>query len=440
METILIRGLQLVVSLSILVIVHEFGHFIFAKIYGVRVEKFYLFFNPWFSLFKYKPKNSDTEYGIGWLPLGGYVKLAGMVDESMDKDQMAQPEQPWEFRAKPAWQRLLIMIGGVLMNFILAFFIYSMILFHWGEEYLPMKNVSMGLSYSQTAKNIGFQDGDILLTADGKDIIDDNALMTVVESKKVEVSRNGQTIEIAIPDDFMQRMLREKTGFITGIRFPYVIKEVLNNNPAAKAGLLKGDSIVGTGNNTNMSYNEVVNEMTASKGVTVTVNLYRNNQLLSIPVTPNEEGKIGVYAVEPSQLYKTVKTEYSFFSSFPAGIRLGMNTIKGYITQFKYIFTKEGAQSLGGFGTIGTLFPTTWDWELFWNRTAFLSIILGVMNLLPIPALDGGHVMFLLYEVITRRKPNDKFMEYAQVTGMILLLGLLLYANGNDVVRYIFNK
>jgi RIP metalloprotease RseP len=440
METFLIRALQLVFSLSILVIVHEFGHFMFAKLFGVRVEKFYLFFNPWFSLFKYKPKNSETEYGIGWLPLGGYVKLAGMIDESMDKDQLAAPEQPWEFRAKPAWQRLLIMVGGVLMNFILAFFIYAMVLFHWGEQYIPWKNITMGFNYSETAHRAGFQDGDVILSANGQEIPNEDAIMYTVEAKTVQVLRNGERTEISMPENFMQMLLREEQKFITGMRYPFVVKEVKKDSPAAQANMQKGDSLVGLGDQFNLAAEELSGKIAENKGKSVTLNVYRQNQLMQIPLTISEDGIIGVYLEHPQDIYESVKIEYGFFQAFPAGIKFGIDKIKSYIYQFKYIFTKEGAQSLGGFGTIGTLFPSTWNWETFWSMTAFLSIILAVMNLLPIPALDGGHVMFLLYEVITRRKPNEKFMEYAQVAGMILLFGLLIYANGNDVVRYIFKK
>ena len=436
METILIRALQLILSLSILVIVHEFGHFIFSKLFKVRVEKFYLFFNPWFTLFKYKPKNSDTEYGIGWLPLGGYVKISGMIDESMDKEQMAQPPQPWEFRTKPAWQRLLIMVGGVLMNFILAFFIYAMMLFAYGEEYIPLHNVKMGLSYNEITQKAGLQNGDIPLTADGVAIetLDTDALYAMLDAKQLTVLRNGETVTINLPADF-DKVIFDKTPNFT-MRYPFVVGEV-TKGPARDAGIEKGDSIVGINGNTHMAFTEISAALTENKEKQISMHIFRNNQPMEIVITPNENGKIGVGVKSPYKIYETVKTKYGFFASFPAGIKLGITTIKNYLGQFKYIFTKEGAQSLGGFGTIASIFPEKWDWVAFWSMTAFLSIILGVMNLLPIPALDGGHVMFLLYEVVSGRKPNEKFMEYAQVAGMIFLLALLLYANGNDIFRFL---
>ncbi|GBU07832.1 metallopeptidase [Bacteroidales bacterium] len=439
METTLIRAFQLILSLSILVIVHEFGHFFFARIFKVRVEKFYLFFNPWFTLFKFKPKNSDTEYGLGWLPLGGYVKISGMIDESMDKEAMAQEPKEWEFRAKPAWQRLLIMIGGVMMNFLLAFFIYSMILFHWGNEYLPLRNISMGLSYGETAQKAGFQIGDIPIAADGTELNEMNgdALMAIAGAKHVTVLRNGSEHNINLPDDF-KNIVFEKDPENFRIRSPFVVSELMADSPASEAGLQVGDSIVGIGENYTLDFTEISKILNANKGENISLNFYRDGQVISQNISTTEEGKLGVFVKNPLEIYQTVSVKYGFFESIPAGIKLGISTIESYLGQFKFIFSKQGAQSLGGFGTIGTLFPTSWNWEIFWTRTAFLSIILGVMNLLPIPALDGGHVMFLLYELVARRKPNEKFMEYAQMGGMIFLIALLLFANGNDLVRFIF--
>ena len=435
MESILIRALQLILSLSILVIVHELGHFIFAKIFKVRVEKFYLFFNPWFSLFKYKPKNSDTEYGIGWLPLGGYVKIAGMMDESMDKEQLAQPVQPYEFRSKPSWQRLLIMVGGVLMNFILAFFIYAMILFSFGKEELPLQNITMGLSYNEFTHQAGFQDGDLPLEVDGVVLtkMDGNAFMKIASAKIVTVLRNGERVDIVLPADFKNVVFQKEPNF--EIRFPFVINQIQGGSPAQKAGLQVGDSIVGVNGET-LEFTGIAKALYANKGQSIELNLYRQGEQINVFAIPNEQGKLGVYPKSPEAFFLTVTTNYGFLQSFPAGVVLGVNTIKGYLSQFKFIFSKEGAQSLGGFGTIGSLFPEKWSWVAFWNMTAFLSIILGVMNILPIPALDGGHIMFLLYEVITRRKPSDKFLERAQMAGMIFLIALLLYANANDIYRF----
>lgn len=442
METFLIKALQLILSLSILVLVHEFGHFIFARIYKVRVEKFYLFFDAWFALFRYKPKNSDTEYGIGWLPLGGYCKISGMIDESMDSEQMAQPPKSYEFRSKSAGKRLMIMIAGVLFNFLLALFIYSMILFAWGDTYLPLKNMKMGMNYSETFQNVGFRDGDILLSADGEEMerFGENSFRQVVEARNVTVLRNGVETVIPMPDDMMQRVLRDKKGFADPFRFPMVVKNIPDNNsPAARAGLQPRDSIVSINGHTTPLFEDISKILTENKDTELTIGFYRNGMLESTVLRTDTAGKMGVAVMLPNELFETVTRTYGFFESFPAGIKLGVNTLKGYVSDMKYVFTKEGASSLGGFGTIGGLFPAQWDWKIFWERTAFLSIILAFMNILPIPALDGGHVMFLIYEVVARRKPSDKFMEYAQITGMIILFGLLIYANGNDLVRYFFN-
>lgn len=441
METFLIKALQLILSLSILVIIHEFGHFLFARLFKVRVEKFYLFFDPWFSLFKFKPKNSDTEYGIGWLPLGGYCKISGMIDESMDKEQMAQPAQPYEFRSKPAGQRLLIMIGGVLFNFLLALFIYSMTLFYWGDTYLPLKNMKMGMMYSETFKEVGFHDGDILLKADTTTLerFGENTFRSVMEAKNVTVLRNGVETVIPMPEDMMMRVLRDKKGF-AGMRFPMIIKEVPSkDSPAALAGLMPDDSIVSVNDSSAVTFDEVAVQLYNNRGKEVNLGFYRNGKCDTLTVAVDSLGKIGVKAYTPYDLYEYKNISYGFFESFPAGIAKGVNTLKGYVNDMKYVFTKEGASSLGGFGAIGNMFPSVWDWQSFWEKTAWLSIILAFMNILPIPALDGGHVLFLLYEVVARRKPSDKFLEYAQMTGMFILLLLLLYANGNDLFRFIFN-
>lgn len=441
METILIKALQLILSLSLLVLVHEFGHFIFARLFKVRVEKFYLFFDPWFSLFKFKPKNSDTEYGIGWLPLGGYCKISGMIDESMDKEQMAQPAQPYEFRSKPAGQRLMIMIGGVLFNFILALFIYSMVLFAWGDTYLPLKNVKQGMDFSETFINVGFRDGDILLRADDEELerYNEDCLRKVVEAHNVTVLRDGMETVIPIPDDMMQRVLRDKQGF-AAYRFPMVVKSLSSDDmPAARAGIQPGDSVVSINDVPVVTYYEAAAMLAENKSKEITLGYYRDGELRSASLVPDSLGRIGVGACLPTDLYQTETRTYSFLASFPAGVKLGINTLKGYVSDMQYVFTKEGASSLGGFATIGSIFPDTWNWRAFWMQTAFLSIILAFMNILPIPALDGGHVMFLLYEVIARRKPSDKFLEYAQMAGMAILFALLLYANGNDLFRFVFN-
>ena len=442
METFLVKALQLILSLSILVLVHEFGHFIFARIFKVRVEKFYLFFDPWFSIFKFKPKNSDTEYGVGWLPLGGYCKISGMIDESMDKEAMAQPPKPYEFRSKPAGQRLMIMVAGVLFNFLLALFIYSMVLFTWGDTFLPLKNVKAGMDYSETFHNVGFQDGDILLKADDTELerFGEDCFRRVLNAQTVTVLRGVETV-IPIPEDMAQRVMRDKKGFAS-YRFPMVVRELgkteSGESPAAVAGLQPGDSIVSINGIVTPSFYEVGEVLAQNKDKDVLVGFYRAGIPQTLTLHTDTAGKMGIYSVSPFDMYQTVTRKYGFFESFPAGVMLGVNTLKGYVSDMKYVFTKEGASSLGGFGTIGSLFPAEWDWHSFWMKTAFLSIILAFMNILPIPALDGGHVMFLLYEVIARRKPSDKFLEYAQVTGMFLLFALLIYANGNDIFRFFF--
>jgi len=443
METFLVKALQLILSLSILVLVHEFGHFIFARIFKVRVEKFYLFFDPWFSIFKFKPKNSDTEYGVGWLPLGGYCKISGMIDESMDKEAMAQPPKPYEFRSKPAGQRLMIMVAGVLFNFLLALFIYSMVLFTWGDTFLPLKNVKAGMDYSETFHNVGFQDGDILLKADDTELerFGEDCFRRVLNAQTVTVLRGGVETVIPIPEDMAQRVMRDKKGFAS-YRFPMVVRELgkteSGESPAAVAGLQPGDSIVSINGIVTPSFYEVGEVLAQNKDKDVLVGFYRAGIPQTLTLHTDTAGKMGIYSVSPFDMYQTVTRKYGFFESFPTGVMLGVNTLKGYVSDMKYVFTKEGASSLGGFGTIGSLFPAEWDWHSFWMKTAFLSIILAFMNILPIPALDGGHVMFLLYEVIARRKPSDKFLEYAQVTGMFLLFALLIYANGNDIFRFFF--
>lgn len=446
METFLIRALQLVLSLSLLVIIHEGGHFFFARLFKIRVEKFYIFFDPWFSLFKFKPKNSETEYGVGWLPLGGYCKISGMIDESMDTEQMKQPAQPWEFRSKPAWQRLLVMIGGVLMNFLLALFIYSMILFTWGEQYVALKDMTSGMKFNEQAQKIGFRDGDILLSADGTELVrfDMDMLRSIVEAKEVKVLRNGTEATVLMPELSLLDVAKQDPPFLAAYQ-PNVIDSVLPEGGFAQAGIAKGDSIVAVNSRPITSWNEFLDEMANVQAraeveqhptASLTVVRSRGGVRDTLSVTTDTNYKVG--AIGGWLDYKVTSVDYGFFESFPAGIALGVHTLKGYVNDMKYVFTKEGAKSVGGFGTIGSIFPKVWDWERFWSMTAFLSIILAFMNILPIPALDGGHVLFLLYEIIVRRKPSDKFLEYAQMVGMGLLFALLIWANFNDVLRFLF--
>lgn len=446
METFLIRALQLVLSLSLLVIIHEGGHFFFARLFKIRVEKFYIFFDPWFSLFKFKPKNSETEYGIGWLPLGGYCKISGMIDESMDTEQMKQPPQPWEFRSKPAWQRLLVMIGGVLMNFLLALFIYSMILFTWGDQYIALKDMSYGMKFNETAREIGFRDGDILVSADGKELTRYNVdmLRSLAEAREVVVLRDGKKEQILMPEISLLEIAKEDPPFLDML-IPNVVDSVLADGGFAKAGLQKGDSLIAFNGIPLHSWNEFTeqlgelrlrSEVEQKSSASFSLVYSRAGVRDTVNVTTDDQFKVLAYSMNPG--YQPTRLTYGFFESFPAGVALGINTLKGYVNDMKYVFTKEGAKSVGGFGTIGSIFPKVWDWQRFWSMTAFLSIILAFMNILPIPALDGGHVLFLLYELVARRKPSDKFLEYAQMVGMFLLFGLLIWANFNDILRFVF--
>ena len=453
METFLIRALQLVLSLSLLVIIHEMGHFLFARLFKTRVEKFCLFFDPWFTLFKFKPKRSETEYAVGWLPLGGYVKISGMIDESMDLEQMKQPPQPWEFRSKPAWQRLLIMIGGVLFNFLLALFIYSMILFAWGDTYIPVQKAPLGMDFNETMHQVGFQDGDVLVSADGVPFerMGADLLMGIVDARQVTVLRDGKEASVYIPDGLMDRLLADSTRF-ADFRIPFVLDSLAAGSPAQLAGLLPGDSITHLDGQRiayldfreqmarrHEQYAQAPTDSTAQALRDITLTYMRQGVENTVALRVDTAFTIGVYAVgQTDRLLPVVQKDYSFFASFPAGVKLGVETLKGYVGQMKYLFSKEGAKQLGGFGAIGSIFPATWDWHQFWYMTAFLSIILAFMNILPIPALDGGHVLFLLYEIVARRKPSDKFMERAQMVGMFLLFALLIWANLNDVIRFLF--
>ena len=447
METFLIRALQLMMSLSLLVIIHEGGHFFFAKLFKVRVTKFYLFFNPWFSLFKFKPKNSETEYGLGWLPLGGYVQIAGMVDETQSSEALDHPVQPWEFRAKPAWQRLLIMVGGVMMNFLLALFIYSMILFKWGDQYVALQDMTYGMEFNERAEKIGFRDGDILLSADDQPLqrFDVDMLRAITEAHVVKVRREGQEVEVYMPEISLLDVAKDVPAFVEPL-LPNIVDSVVPGRPFAEAGIQSGDVLLAVNETPLSSYNAFVGklamlrekaEVEGNKTANFTLVYSRAGVQDTIAVQTDTLFMVGATSKALAD-YKVTKLEYGFFESFPAGIALGVNTLKGYVNDMKYVFTKEGAKSVGGFGTIGSIFPSVWDWHRFWEMTAFLSIILAFMNILPIPALDGGHVLFLLYEIIARRKPSDKFMERAQMAGMILLFALLIYANFNDVLRFLF--
>lgn len=431
--------LQLLACLSLLVVLHEFGHFIFAKLFKIRVEKFRMFFDPWFTLFHFKPKNSDTDYGIGWLPLGGYVKIAGMIDESLDTEQMAKPAEPWEFRSHPAWQRLLVMLGGVLFNMLTAFVIYTMLTFSYGETYLPMDAVETGMQFSEVAKKAGFQDGDILLKADTTKLtaFDEDNVRLILKAETVTVRRDGKEVKIIMPGDFMQQMIKDNKGFAS-YAVPFVVDSVLAGTPAQKANLEKGDKVIAV-NGQPMYCQDVQITLNNNPEKELTLSVVRGADTLAQKVTPNANGKIGVMLLTPASMYPLVTKEFGFLESIPHGIGRAIHRLTTYTGDLKYVFTPEGLQSVGGFGTIAQLFPSTFIPQVFWEMTAFLSVILAVMNVLPIPGLDGGHIVFVLYEMITRKKPSQKFLLRAQMVGMFLLFFLMIFANLNDVFKYLFH-
>ncbi|MGN6194506.1 MAG: RIP metalloprotease RseP [Ginsengibacter sp.] len=434
----------LVFSLSILVIVHEFGHYITAKWFKCRVEKFYLFFDPWFSIFK--KKIGETEYGIGWLPLGGYVKISGMVDESMDKEQMNQPPQPWEFRSKPAWQRLIILLAGVTMNVLLAFVIYAMILFTWGQTKLPMQNVKNGIWVTDSLMTrIGLKNGDKIESINGEPVkYFDDLPAKILLGKQIVVDRNGKQEILNVPVNMIEQLVEQKGKRTTLVmpRTPLIsgTYDAKDTTPAKTAGLKGFDKIVKVDSTPITFFDQLATYLLNKKGDTVTLSVLRNEQPVELKVKVDNDGKIGVNGLTGAEydslgIFKLETKQYSFLASFPAGVRETGKMLDSYIQQFKMILNPEtGAyKGLGGFKAMASIFPDTgWNWEAFWKITALFSIILAFMNLLPIPALDGGHVVFTIVEMITGRKPSDKFLEYAQIVGMVILFALLIYANGND--------
>ncbi len=471
MDTILIKALQLIAALSLLVIVHEFGHYMFARIFGMRVSRFYLFFNYKFSLLKYIPREGklmllssdddkalvtlkvgkaqsgdagkdngkaswrDTVYGIGWIPLGGYCQIAGMIDETQDTKSLSEVAEPWEFRSKPAYQRLLVMLGGVIMNFVLAVIIYAGIAFYWGESHINFRDVSEGFDFVPVAQTVGFRNGDIPVEADGKELGSSASLMDIVEAKEVKVLRNKKdTVAIALPDDFIFNV--SDAGGFMAMRVPVIVKSLSAGDPAVKAGVLEGDHFIAVDTVETPSYTEFSRELLNRAGMPTTFTVERDGRPVTLEATPTEDGKLGIGLKLPTEIYPVQYVRYGLLASIPKGISNGTTTMGNYVGSLKYVFTKRGAESLGGFGAIGSMFPSAWNWLSFWETVAFLSIILAFMNVIPIPALDGGHVMFLIWEIITRRKPSDKFLEYAQMAGMFFLLALLLYANGNDLYRF----
>lgn len=437
MELFLIKGAQLILSLSLLIVLHELGHFIPAKLFKTRVEKFYLFFDVKFSLFK--KKIGETVYGIGWLPLGGYVKISGMIDESMDTEQMAQPAQPWEFRAKPTWQRLIIMLGGVTVNLVLGFLIYMMVMFVWGRTVITNDALTYGLSPSPQAQSIGFETGDKVMRVDGtvlEDAMDVNKWLFLRGATSVEVQRaNGEKAAIRVPEGFGKQLFASGEMFPLIPNMPAIVEEVVANSPAANAGMLANDRIVGVNGEALSSWVQIrdVLENREDEEVKLHIMRFGNEQILSTVAAKGTP--LGFYVQDSRP--QTLAVTYDLSESIKQGFAYGYWTLYDYVAQFKFIFTKKGASQLGGFGTIASLFPSKWDWRVFWERTALISIILAFMNVLPIPALDGGHVVFLSYEMLTGRKPHQKVLEYAQMIGLIMLLALFIYANGNDLYRFL---
>ena len=469
MSVFLIKTLQLLLCFAILIILHEGGHFFFAKLFGIRVEKFYMFFDYKFHLFSTKDKwfarlfpkaaKNETEYGLGWIPLGGYVKIAGMIDESMDLEQMKQPVQKWEFRSRPVWQRFLVMVGGVLVNFLLALFIYAMILFAWGKDTLPIRQISQGFSYNEMAEAVGFMDGDIPVRADGQPIEDWDVTVyrTLSEAKSVTVLRDGREVTLQMPEEGLNllEMLETDPRFLS-VNVPCRVDSVLAASPGAAAGMRKGARILSVDGQPVEWWSDFDAIMGRKADILAAGCSHADSvRLRSLPVVFVNEGSaqpdtttilltedytLGIVKTHYSQFYKDqfVHHDYGFLASIPAGINYGWETLKGYVSDLKYIFSKKGAQSVGSFGTIGNLFPAVWDWGAFWNITAFISLMLAFMNILPIPGLDGGHIFFLLVEAIIRRPPSDKFMEFAQYVGMAIILALMVLAIFNDIVKFVF--
>lgn len=455
---ILTQILGLILSLSFLVFVHELGHYLFARLFKTRVDKFYLFFNPGFSIMRAKncggkwhfsffsssvpeewneyPEN--TEWGIGWLPLGGYCSINGMVDETTKAGELPEEPQPYEFRSKPAWQRFLIIIGGVLMNFLSALVIYTLVLFTWGKQYIPLSHADYGLQFTETAKKAGFRDGDKIITVEGKSMetLGDFANAVLIDgAKDILVERGGEKQRVTLPDDFEKQLLTDGTTFCD-FNYPFIVDSVLPATPAYKAGMKKGDSLVAVNDTLYTSFIALQEQLAANTNQSITVDFSRNGILMRDTIHLGDTAKIGVSLVSPFRILKPEEVQYTFWESIPAGVSTGVNTLGMYVKQFKLVATKEGAKQLGGFGTIGSIFPKKWDWQRFWSMTGFLAIILAFMNILPIPALDGGYLLFILVEMITRRKPSDKFIGYANAVGLTLLILLVLYANGMDIIRF----
>lgn len=503
METVLIKAAQLILAFVILVTVHEFGHYIFARIFGMRVSKFYLFFNPWFSLLKYDPRKGtlqiiawtkkvqkpgvtkttyvddkgkerenpdafieephalktvrvgkphpaknpnkpgwrDTIYGLGWLPLGGYCAIDGMIDETTDADKLSAEPQPWEFRAKNPFPRLLVMMAGVIMNFVLAIVIYIGIALYWGDRSVPFDHVTEGWDFTPELRAAGLEDGDILIAIDDKPIDNTDDLVFwkfIQDGARITAIRNHRdTIKAIVPPGTTEKYADpDHKRMPMSLRVPVVVAKLAPGEGAEKSGILAGDRIVKVANDTTPSFTELQTALKRVAGKTVPVKVIRNGKLITLPTEVNDAGLIGIALTGPEDIYRFERVNYGFFEAIPLGISRGVDKLSAYVSSLKMLFTKTGAQSVGGFGAIADMYPDKWNWESFWNLTAFLSVILAFMNILPIPALDGGHVLFTLYEIVTRRKPSEKFLEYAQMAGMAFLFLLLIYANFNDIYRF----
>lgn len=475
----MVQAIQLLLALSFLVLIHELGHFTFAKIFHVRVEKFYMFFNPWTSIVRFKKfdgkwhvkffaPNEDeewnkhpetTEWGIGWLPFGGYCAIGGMVDETHSTEDLAAEPQEWEFRSKPAWQRLLIIMGGILVNFIGAIVIFILMLWTWGQSTLPLRNVTTGLYYSQIMLDEGFEQQDKILTVDGEEpgTLGEAVQAIIIEGKRhITVLRGNDTIQLTLSEDLGTRYLAKQNAFDKAERekarsdknyqkrrytlvaewIPFVVDSVLPDNSAAFAGIEKGDSIVAVNGVATPCNILLTEELQRYPCDSVTVEFYRHGELMTTRAFLGDQCKLGI--VPKLDIFAFEQTDYTFWQAIPAGIQYGWDILVMYVKQFRLVFTKEGAQSVGGFGAFGSMFPSQWSWYLFWHMTAFLSIVLAFMNFLPIPALDGGYILFLLVEMLTRRKPSDKFLEKANEVGFWILIALLVLANGNDILKLFF--
>ena len=436
---IFIKIVQVIAALSLLVLIHEFGHFFFARLFKIRVEKFYLFFDPWFSLFKFKPKGSDTEYGIGWLPLGGYCKISGMIDESMDKEAMKEEPKPWEFRSKPAWQRFFVMFGGVFFNFILAILIYSSTLFTWGEEYLKNKDAVYGVQCNDLAKEIGFRNGDRVVSIEGMPVDRFQDIQLSIarnQATTAVVIRDSAEVSVSIDPDYIPAILNTP-GMFT-LRVPYEVLSVPDSSLNYNAGLMPGDRVAEVDSQKVFIIQDIQAILMEHKGDSVSFIINRGGTLIPKVLAVDTAGRIGVFLnSDVHKFFNVTQVNYSLLSAIPAGANKTISTITNYIKELGLIFSPktEAYKSVGSFIAIGNIFPSTWEWEIFWNITAWLSIMLAVINLIPIPALDGGHILFLLYEIITRRKPSDKFLEIAQVIGMLFLLAIMFLAFGNDIYR-----